>query len=665
MREDTRRPWLRTDAERAAFGVATRYARVHDLGMPPERPYLEALSPARSDVRDRFVAGLLRGDPAGLSAPTFLDVGAERPAAALPFDPDDGIPTAESATLAVLNLSGAGRALTAPVAEVLAFDRVRVADPVCLVGPDGTARVDHPVDLVAPLSRAGAFADADQAETVRAELAECVANLALALLAERVQAARAPDTVLDAAADRLPAADRPAYLERLVTRGHPLHPAAKIRRGMSPAEGLAYAPEFAPRVDLRFVAVREDVARRTGVDDRSLTDRLFAAFDGLEAAAHEALPDAGGYAVVPVHPWQYHQVLPERYDRPMADGRVVPVEGYTVPATPLLNLRTVVPDVAGPTPHVKLPVGVQTTNVERTLSPQAVHNGPRVTRLWRAVADRESFGTLGALEEPAAASYYLPGGPHTDGGGYDDARHLGALVRRNPREHPLAAGDARPVPAASLVAGRPEGGPLVAAVLDRYGERHEHGDAGDAARSFLAAYLDAVVPAQLRLLCKYGVALESHLQNCVVVFERWRPTAVLVRDFGGIRVLDGRLTPHGLSLEPFPDSDLDADGATDLHWKLYYALFQNHLAELVATLVEETPLARGDAWTEVATVCRDAFDRLRADGDVPDARVDADEAALFADPLPYKALTAMRLQGKRHEYVTSRVSNPLTGFDER
>ena len=655
----TSQPRPRTDAERRALGAAVVYARRHDLGTPAERPYLAALPPARRDVRDRFVAGLLRGSPAGLPEPTFLDAG-DDPAAALPFDAADPPPV--DGRLAVLPLPGADRALAAPVASVLAFDRVRVGDPVRLVGPEATRRLAHPVDLVAPLERAGAVG-ADQAETVRAEVAESVANLALALLAERVQADRAPADVLEAPAERLPAADRPAYLERLVTRGHPLHPAAKIRRGMSPAEGLAYAPEFAPRVDLRFVAVRADVARRTAVDDRTLTDRLFAAFDGLEAATREALPAAvGGYAVVPVHPWQYHRVLPERYDGPLADGRVVPVEGYHAPATPLLNLRTVVPDVDGTAPHVKLPIGVRTTNVERTLSPQAVHNGPRVTRLWRALGDREGLETLGLLEERAAASYYPPGGPHLEGDGYDDARHLGALLRRNPRDHPLAGGDARPVPAASLTARSPAGGrPLVVDVLERYRERTGRDD--DAARAFLSAYLEAVVPPQLRLLCEYGVALESHLQNCVVVLEGWRPTAVLVRDFGGIRVLEERLAPRGPSFEPYPDSDLEADGAADLHRKLYYALVQNHLAELVATLVEETPLERDDAWAEVRAVCLRTFDRLRADGDVPEARVEADAAALLADPVPYKALTAMRLRGRRHEYVTSRVSNPLAARD--
>ncbi|MFT4922408.1 MAG: siderophore synthetase component [Haloarculaceae archaeon] len=662
-------PTLQTAPERKALGAATHYARVHDLGTPAEQPYLDALGQAGRDIRDRLVLGLLRGSPDGLPAPRTVESEAGEsatvlPESACPFDASVDVPTGDHDRIAVLALPASDRVLSVPVLGEAGYDRIHVGDPVTLAGPTGLATVTHPVDLVGPLEREGAFVDAEQCEVVRAELAESVANLALALLAERVQAARAPESVLDATAEEVPAADRPAYMERLVTRGHPFHPAAKIRRGMSPAEGLAYAPEFASTIHLRFAAVRADVARRTAVNGRTLTDRLLGTFDGLDAAAAGAVPgDRSEYALIPVHPWQYHHVLPERYASQVHDGRVVPIEEYSIRATPLLNLRTVVPEGDEPRPHCKLPIAVQTTNVERTLSPQAVHNGPRTTRLWRTIAERDSFETLGLLEESAAASYYPPDGPHTAGDSYDDARHLAALVRQNPRTHHLVSEAARVVPAASLVARTPDTGrPLVESVIERFAGS-DGGDDDNGTESFLRAYAETVVAPQLRLLSTYGVALESHLQNCVVVFEDWRPVGVLVRDFGGIRIHQERLAEHDITFEPYPDSDLDTDGDDDLHRKLYYALFQNHLAELVATLVRVTPVDAATCWNCIRSVCRATFDRLRTDSKVDPATVETDEAALFTDPIPFKALTAMRLQGKRHEYVTSQVSNPLGECD--
>ena len=126
-------------------------------------------------------------------------------------------------------------------------------------------------------------------------------------------------------------------------------------------------------------------------------------------------------------------------------------------------------------------------------------------------------------------------------------------------------------------------------------------------------------------------------------------------------VLDDRLDSQGVdaSVDPYPDSDIDATGETDLYGKLYYALFQNHLAELVATLAFECDADESACWKTIADVARDAFADIRTDPDVPSSRVERDENSLFESTMSHKALTAMRLQGKRHEYVTSTIPNPL------
>lgn len=694
---------LRTDAERAALDTGTRYAATHDLATPPETAYLDALVPARRDILLRFVRGVLRGNPDGLADPVVEPISGGTPRLQdepPPFSELDWadvlarttVPDATEA-LALLALPASSAVLAVPLDAVHGYDRFRQSGPVSVCTPRSGTRMNHPIDLAWLLAREGAFVDAEQAERISAEVSESVANLALARLAQRVQARREPpEPVLDAPTDSLPAADRAAALERRVTGGHPFHPSAKIRRGMTPTAGLTYAPEFTATIDLRFVAVRNDYALRSRASDGgpSLTSLLYDTFDGLESAVRAALTGvpADEYAVIPVHPWQYHHVLRERYADPRgdqhanhrqdqhADGCVVPVS-YTAPATPLLNLRTVVPLATGTAgdgsgrehgehpPHCKLAVGVQLTNVERTLSPQAVYNGPRVTSLLRHVADRESLTSVGVLDEFAAACYYPPGGPHTSGEPFDDVRHLSGLVRQNPYAHPFATDGAHLVPAVSLPADVGTGRPLARELIERYAEATGTTDTGTAALDFLGKYADVVVPEHLVLLCKYGVALESHLQNTLAVVEDGRPTAVLVRDFGGVRVHEGRLADHGFALDTYPDSDVDADGREDLYRKLYYALFQNHLAELIVALVRTTPVEEAACWSRVAERCRDAFDDLRADPAVPADRVDCDEAALFADPAVHKALTAMRLRGKRHEYVTSRVSNPLAPFARR
>lgn len=448
---------LRTGADRAAFGAAVDYARQHDLSRPVEAAYLEALEDARREILHRFARGVLRGDPDGVRAARFVDLESAAPREHLVSTPRDPL---EGATLRAIveDVRGAvpetcrklsivpclasGSALVVPIAARHGYDRFRLTGPVLRWSEDESTELAHPVDLVPILECEGAFSDPEQAERIRGEVAESVANLALARLAGTVHGRRVDydgggtsESPLKAVADGIPAADDAAAFERIVTDGHPFHPSGKIRRGMTPAEGLAYAPEFTDRIDLRFVAVDREYALETragehadggnenedGDDGKQLTDRLSAMFDGLEGALERALPtgrDPDAYAVVPVHPLQYHRTVPDRYAGRIDDGRVVPIPDYAHPATPQLNLRTVVPydtdrtfHVDGPLPHLKLAIPVQTTNVVRTLSPQAVANGPRVTAIVTTIAERESFESLGLLAEPAATCYHAPGGP--------------------------------------------------------------------------------------------------------------------------------------------------------------------------------------------------------------------------------------------------------------
>jgi D-ornithine---citrate ligase len=697
---------FRTDAERDTFGAAVRYARTHDLETPAEAAYLAALPDAREEILRRFVRGLLRGRPTGVPDARFVPADTSSvpdepsPLSALEADRLRAAaePTPATRQLALLPFPSTETVLIAPIAARHGYDRFRFAGPIrrwTASGPSDEPRSSagedegavHPTDLVPLLEREGAFGDADQAERIRNEVAESVANLALARLTVPVRAeaietraerASSRGSVLDAVAGGVPSADSATAFERIVTDGHPFHPAGKIRRGMSAAEGLAYAPEFTDRIDLRFVAVDREYALETRAEapDEDLTDRLYATFEGLEAALERATPAtrrSEEYAVAPVHPLQYHRTIPDRYADRIADGRVVPIPGYAHPATPQLNLRTVVPyetdrTADGPLPHLKLAIPVQTTNVVRTLSPHAVTNGPQVTAVARAIEERESLERLGLLAEPAATCYHAPGGPHPDGEAFDDARHLSGLIRANPAAHPLVSEGTYPVVASSLVADVPTTGrPLVCELIDRYGEATGAASTADAALAFLEEYVDAVVPEQLSLLSEYGVALESHLQNSLIVFdaEAARPLATLVRDLGGIRVHRDRLGERGLSLEPYPDSDVDAADEADCYRKLYYALFQNHLAELVATIGSESPVDERACWDLIRGRCERTFERLRSAGSVPADRIRRDERALFAQPTPHKALTAMRLRGNRHEYVTSDISNPLAAAGRR
>lgn len=182
---------LRTGADRAAFGAAVDYARQHDLSRPVEAAYLEALEDARREILHRFARGVLRGDPDGVRAARFVDLESAAPREHLVSTPRDPL---EGATLRAIveDVRGAvpetcrklsivpclasGSALVVPIAARHGYDRFRLTGPVLRWSEDESTELAHPVDLVPILECEGAFSDPEQAERIRGEVAESVAN---------------------------------------------------------------------------------------------------------------------------------------------------------------------------------------------------------------------------------------------------------------------------------------------------------------------------------------------------------------------------------------------------------------------------------------------------------------------------------------------------------
>lgn len=392
----------------------------------------------------------------------------------------------------ILAVEVGGHIVTGPVAAARAH-----ADPIAVLSVDGAA-LDDPAVLAAAL-----------APGFGAEVANSVANLALA----RAGAA-APPTLAELA--RLGSVAALARAEQAVVDGHPLHPCCRTRGGMSTADVLAYAPEHRPVV--RPVLLRVPADRWHGA----------------------GLPE------LPAHPWQAQRLL-DAYPWLVRVG-----EGG--PARPLMTLRTLAPVDGGP--HLKTAVDVQLTSAERTVSPAAVTNGPRLSALLtRLAADLP----IGVLAETGGGAALVDGHPD---------RRLGYLRRQAPA---LAAGDLA-VPLAAFAAAPA----LLAGVVDAHG--------GDPA-AWLAALLATLRP--FAELLRRGVACEAHGQNTLVVLRAGRPARILYRDFGGVRVSPARLRAAGVDPPPVA-GDLATDDPGELHTTLAAALVAGALGEHVAALARHT-----------------------------------------------------------------------------
>ncbi|HEV7899975.1 MAG TPA: IucA/IucC family siderophore biosynthesis protein [Planosporangium sp.] len=459
------------------------------------------------------------------------------------------------------------------------------------------------------------------------ELADAAVNLAVAYARRPVPAVTGParDSV-ELAAGLLPD-DQAVFFERLSTEGHNLHPCGRTRLGWGVADALAHDLESASTT-VGFVAVRRDL--HSGDDVGGLL--------GVRA-------DRPGYAAQPVHAWQLERVVRPRYAGLIADGALVPMDGVTLPGVPTAALRTLLLDAdpGQPRRYLKVSLDIQVTSTRRTISVASTRNGPALsTLLHRLLADEPRVLLLD--EEAGAAG--LVGQQHRD---------LAAIVRRG-LDGRLRDGEVA-VPGGALYATSPvTGATVLAELVDRYAAGRRIGHRAVAAAQFVREYAGLLLPPLLRLATRHGIAIEAHLQNCVLLFREGGPHRLALRDFAGLRVHRPRMAARGHRVALWPGSVIGCDDADVMRAKLAYTALQAHLGELVIQLAASHGLDEDGAWRSVRGIVDEVYDELRRDPAVADDATD-DHRFLTAPLVPHKALVRMRLRGSGDVYVP--VRNPL------
>lgn len=437
-------------------------------------------------------------------------------------------------------------------------------------------------------------------------------------------------------------------LEQWGALGHPWHPMHKTKLGLSAGEVTALSPEFEARIDVALGAIRADVAHVEAATARLDYPRWFAAaFPSLWQQWTQALRrqgrDVDEWLPLPLHPFQAQQVVPELFADELRSGELL-LTGLTFSAAPTMSFRTVVPQADAALPHIKLPVSLRLTSVQRTVSPKSAVMGPRVTRLLRhIVADEHGFyGTLAIAGEEFGLHYLDPHGND------DVARQLSVLYRSNPAAQCAAA--RLPVPVGALFADSPfDGRPLA---LDLVGAGYG-GDAEAFYRTYCAVALNAVLGPYLL----YGIAFEAHQQNSfVIVDENLQPVQLLLRDFGDLRIHAPSLRARGHVLEAYRAGHTLFEDTEPPRDKILHAFMLCHLAELGLLLARTHCQPEGAYWSILRQETERVFDALRPRADA--ARWQAERHALLEADWPAKSFLRMRLADRSDDWI-ERMPNPL------
>jgi D-ornithine---citrate ligase len=447
--------------------------------------------------------------------------------------------------------------------------------------------------------------------------------------------------------------DATLLLEQWGTTGHPWHPNYKTKLGLSTEQVIAFSPEFAARFEITLCALHRDFAHVEQLPGsvayrEGLGKWLPQALQRFDETLQRLGLDPADYLPIPVHPWQAAHTLPDLFAQEIGDRLLVLTNTEAFAARPTMSFRTVLPDTRHPAPMVKLPVGLRLTSVQRTVSPRSACMGPRVSALLASILQKEAEirRVLSIVPEQTGIHYKSPY-PQDD-----RARHLSVLFRANPRLQ-LRDGELA-IPVGSLFTLDHSGQPLLA----QWVALAEGSCSGNAACAFLDRYLNASLPGLLCLYLVHGIAFEAHQQNSFMVMgEDMKPSRILIRDFGDIRIHRQTLNRHGMTLELQDPAMTLFDDAGFVRDKLLHTVFMCHLGELILLLSRRWNIPEAGLWETLRGHVSQCFDALRERTE-PD-RWEEERRALLEEDWPAKSFLRMRLLDCPTDIV-GRLKNPLT-----
>ncbi|MFI5761506.1 IucA/IucC family protein [Streptomyces sp. NPDC051563] len=326
--------------------------------------------------------------------------------------------------------------------------------------------------------------------------------------------------------------------------GHPWLVLNKGRIGLSASDTAAWAPEARTAQRLPWLAAHTSLAHYRGTAGLEDPARLYSAeLDPVTRALFDrTLRDRGldplGYLYLPVHPWQWDEVLLPLFAPALADGTLVPLPADPDLRLPQQSIRTFL-NLTRPDRHsVKLPLSVLNTMVWRGLPSDLALAAPAVTAWIHSLRDgdpflREECGVV-LLGEVASVTVRHPVYDALPEVPYQYKELLGAIWREPLSRH-LAPGE-RARTLSSLLHTDPRGRSFTAELVAR---------SGLTPAVWLQRLFAALLPPLLRFLYRYGTVFSPHGENTIVIFDEHDvPVRLAVKDF---------VDDVNISAEPLPE----------------------------------------------------------------------------------------------------------------
>lgn len=386
--------------------------------------------------------------------------------------------------------------------------------------------------------------------------------------------------------------------------GHPCMVLNKGRLGFSASDVERYAPEARRPVHLCWVALHPQLGRHHGHTRAQVVDRQLdpGTREAFAAELARSVPDAEGWAWLPVHPFHLDEAIVPLFAAELAEGRLVVLGAAPDAHRPLQSVRTLANVDRPDRCDTKLPMMIRNTLVWRGLAPAPSAAAPQISAWLKNVSSRDPFlrecCRMAILGEVASVTGHHPRLSGAPGAPYRYHELLG-VVWRQPVAAVLRPGE-RARTMAALNAVGADGRALVTELVAR---------SGLDAEAWLAGLLDALLPPLLHWLHRYGVAFCPHGENTVVLFdERDIPAGIAVKDLAEDVNLLPEALPEYAGLPPDADAVLLRWPARDLRHSILSAVFAGHFRFFGDVVEQHLGVPEGRFWELVSVTVQAYFD---------------------------------------------------------
>ncbi|WP_436371253.1 IucA/IucC family protein [Cytobacillus sp. BC1816] len=393
-----------------------------------------------------------------------------------------------------------------------------------------------------------------------------------------------------------------AELEGKMT-GHPWITYNKGRIGFGMDDYLNFSPEMQQETKLFWIAIHRERSQFQSITGLNY-EKLIANELGAEMTRsfsdiiRKYGLDPADYYFMPVHEWQWKNVLIQNFPEDLANKKMIPLEEGTDHYLPQQSIRTFVNVSEKRKHHVKLPMSILNTLVYRGLPSERTVIAPQVTEFIKGIYENDQFlkedcevvlpGEIASINVDHPYYHSLNGAP------YQYNEMLGAIWRESIYGY-LKEGE-KPITLAALHHVDANGKPFVQSLIEK---------SGLSVNEWMKQFFNVIMPPLLHFLYQYGTVFSPHGQNTILILKDSQPVRLAVKDYVDDVNISDQPFPELLGLDENLKAVLRSEPPEGLTQFIFTGLFICHLRYLSNVLINHQLIEEKTFWSYLAEAIQD------------------------------------------------------------